>query len=330
VPARPSRRFRWRYLLFAAPVLAVAAAVAVIALGQTPPTSAAASPTATPSPLPTPSATPSPTPQPTPVPLNAALLDHRFTVLVVGEDQSAARRARGYTGDNTDAIMVVSVSSKQKHVVMVSLPRDTVDVPLANGQIWSGKVNGIANTYGIDTLRQAMETLLGTKIPYYVKVDMDDFVELVDAVGGISVKVKTLVQEPRWGLYLMPGTRAHLDGRQALHFSRARHFDNDFARAARQQQVIRALVHKYTNRKTHVDLVRLLGTLAGLETNMSLADLPTLTVLARRAVDSDYVAEVLTPPQFALGWGDQHDGRGWVIIPNVAAMRDHVRALLGH
>jgi hypothetical protein len=33
------------------------------------------------------------------------------------------------------------------------------------------------------------------------------------------------------------------------------------------------------------------------------------------------------PPAFALGWGDQQDGRGWVIIPNVEAMRAEVQRL---
>jgi hypothetical protein len=51
-------------------------------------------------------------------------------------------------------------------------------------------------------------------------------------------------------------------------------------------------------------------------------------VLAKRAARADYVAEVLMPPQFALDWGDQGDGRGWVIIPNVDAMRARVHALL--
>ena len=74
---------------------------------------------------------------------------------------------------------------------MVSLPRDTVNVPLPNGQLWTGKVNAIANSYGIDTLRQAIADLLNIKIKYFVKVNMDDFVDLVNAVGGISVNVKT-------------------------------------------------------------------------------------------------------------------------------------------
>jgi LCP family protein required for cell wall assembly len=281
--------------------------------------------------MPTPSVSPSPspTPQPTPDPLNAMLLGKRFTVLIVGEDQSAARRQRGYRGDNTDAIMVVSISPDQKRVAMVSLPRDTVDVPLGDGQLWRGKVNGIANSYGIDALRRAIATLFGVHVPYYVKVNMDDFVDLVDAVGGVSVRVKTVVQEPRWNLYLTPG-RVHLDGREALYFTRARHYDSDYARAARQQQVVHALALKYTNPATKIDILKVMGTLSGLETNLPMADIRTLLVLAHRAARADYVAQVLTPPQFSLGYGDQGDGRGWVIIPNVDAIRAQVRYLLRH
>jgi LCP family protein required for cell wall assembly len=304
-------------------------ALVAAACGQSPtPTPAL---TSTPTLEPTPSETPAltPVPTPTPNPLDADLLDHRFTVLVVGEDVSAARRARGYIGDNTDAMMVVSVSPMQHSVAMVSLPRDTVNIPLPNGQLWTGKVNAIANSYGVDTLRQAIADLLNINIKYYVKVNMDDFVDLVNAVGGISVNVKTVVQEPRWNLYLTPG-RAHLDGVTALHYARARHFDSDYARAARQQQVIHALALKYTNRQTDVNVVRLLRTLAGLETNLPLNELPTLVALARRAARADYATQVLMPPQFAIAWGDQGDGRGWVMIPNVDAMRKQVRTMFGN
>jgi LCP family protein required for cell wall assembly len=326
-PEHPERaRARSRVILALTFIITLAAVVAACGAQPSPSPSGIVATTA--SPTVTPTASPTATPQATPRPLDAALLDHRFTVLVVGEDQSAARRARGYTGDNTDAIMVVSVSPQQKRVVMVSLPRDTVNIPLANGQTWSGKVNGIANAYGIDTLRTAMATLLAIRIPYYVKVNMDDFVDLVDAVGGISVNVRTVVREPRWNLYLNPG-RVHLDGRTALYYSRARHYDSDFARAARQQQVIHALALKYTNPATHIDVPRVLGTLAGLQTNLPLNELPTLMALGRRASRADYVSQVLMPPQFSLGYGDFGDGRGWVILPNVDAMRQEVRLLLG-
>ena len=271
--------------------------------------------------------TPEPTPEPSAPGRNAELLHHRFTVLVVGQDTSAVRTSRGYLGRNTDSIMVVSVSADQKRVVMLSLPRDTVNVPLGNGATWSGKVNGIASQYGIDGLRKAMAELLAIHIPYYAKVDMDDFVSLVDAVGGVDVKVKTYVQEPRWGLYLQPG-RAHLDGLNALYFTRARYYDNDYARAGRQQQVIRSLVRKYTDPDTDIRIFDLLQTLAGLETNLDVRDLRTLVALGRRASRASYVMQVLSPPRFALNWGDLHDGRGWLIIPNIAEMRAYARSLI--
>ena len=308
--------------------MALVLSVAACSQTQSPSPALSTTPSQVPTATPTLARTPTPTPpQPTPPPYDSQLLDHRFTVLLVGEDQSAARHARGYIGDNTDALMVVSVDPGQKRVVMVSLPRDTVNIPMANGQLWTGKVNAIANAYGIDALRQAMATLLHIRVPYYVKVNMDDFVDLVDAVGGIRIKVKTLVREDRWGLYLTPGQRVHMDGRTALHFTRARHWDSDYARAARQQQVIHALALKYTNRHTDVDVVRVLRTLAGMQTNLPLKALPTITELARRAARAVYVTQVLMPPQFSLGYGDFGDGRGWVIIPNVSAMRKQVRAL---
>ena len=320
----PERPWRLRTIL----ILALSASILLAACGQspTPSTSPEGSTAASSSASPSPSPSPSPTPQPTPDPLSRDLLHHRFTILVVGEDVSAVRRARGYTGDNTDAIMLVSISPQQERVTMVSLPRDTVDIPLADGTIWPSKVNAIAYTHGLDGLRQALATMWNIRIPYYVKVDMDDFVALVDAVGGVNVKVKTVVQEPRWNLYLTPG-KAHLDGLTALHYARARYYDSDYARAARQQQIIRALARKYTDPQTNVHLARLLPTLAGLETNLPLDELPTLSVMARRASRAPVDSQVLAPPQYALGWGDQHDGRGWVILPNIQAMRAEIRAL---
>ena len=53
--------------------------------------------------------------------------------------------------------------------------------------------------------------------------------------------------------------------------------------------MIHALAMKYTNRKTDMNVVRLLRTLAGLETNLPLSELPTLVALARRAARADYV-----------------------------------------
>ena len=106
--------------------------------------------------------------------LNAEMLDRRWTVLYVGTDLNATREADG-AAPNTDALMVASLSADQSELTLISLPRDTVDVPLADGGTWPEKINSLYVQRGIDELVGAMETLYGVPIDAYVVLDMDDF-----------------------------------------------------------------------------------------------------------------------------------------------------------
>jgi LCP family protein required for cell wall assembly len=248
-------------------------------------------------------------------------------VLIVGEDSDRKREARNKT-TRTDTMMVVSVSPKQRHISMISVPRDTVDIPLANGLTFTGKVNGIAWEFGYDGLLGAMETLLAIDIDAYVKVDMDNFVQLVDAVDGVRVKNTEWLNDGHLNLSLGPGTY-RLDGATALKYVRSRYTTSDYARAARQQQVLLAMVRKYLNPKIDWDLDTVMLMLDSLQTNVDLADLPTLMEMGRRSRDADVVTMVLTPPRFSLTYGDQGDGRGWVIIPNLAEIRAYANAVMG-
>ena len=283
-----------------------------------------AEPTATASPTPSPS--PTPEPSPTPIPLDEAMLARRFTVLLAGVDTSASRRAGGVEDENTDALMVVSVSADRSRIDLISLPRDTVDVPMSDGTTYRGKINGIAQKRGNEALRGALSTLLGVPIDRYLRVDMDDFVWLVDAVGGIHVDVKTRISDPKVHLQLDPGP-VELDGATALAFTRTR-ADNDYARAARQQQAIVALVQRWLD----PGVGRLLAAavqLKSLQTDIPLGELPTLLEIGRRSSAAEVTAIVLQPPRYALFVGiEPNSNRGWVMIPNVAAMRRYVASAL--
>ena len=282
------------------------------------------SPTLTSTAEPTPSATPSATPKPTPVPIDQQMLGRRFTVLVAGLDSSQSRRAAGITQYNTDALMVVSVSADKSRIAMISLPRDTVDVPMADGTIYHGKINGIVQKLGIEALRSAMATLLDVPIDRYIEVDMDDFSWMVDVVGGIDVEVKTIISDSQVQLHLDPGP-THMDGALALSFSRSR-ADSDYARAARQQQVILALVRKWLQPGlgSLAGSVRLLGSL---KTDIALDQLPTLLEIGRRSASAQVSAIVLQPPRFSLFVGIEPKSiRGWVMIPNVPAMRAYAKS----
>ena len=311
-------------------MLAVTLAAVVLSscASLTPSPSPTLEPTATPSPVPTPEPTATPEPTPAPIPVDQQMLTHRLTILVVGSDSSAVRIRNGLRTFRTDALMVVSINADQSQISMVSLPRDTVDVPLGNGRTYSAKVNGIAQALGLEALRKAMSTLLGVKIDRYLMVNMDDFPWIVDAVGGIDVNVQTPIRDGEIHLSLDPGP-VHLNGAKALLFSRTR-ADSDYFRGARQQQVVLALLKRWLDPATPVALLSALRLLSSLKTDISLSELVTLIEIGRRALTAKVVATVLQPPRFAYFAGVEPGGtRGWVMIPNVAAMRAYARSVMG-
>jgi len=286
-------------------------------------------PTASPSPFPTPTPSPTPiptpVPTPTPIPLDQGLLDRRLTILFIGKDSNPQRRATGETV-NTDAMVVVSVAATYDRVDMVALPRDTVDIPLGDGQVWTGKLNSIYWHRGPDALRQAMSATLAIPIDYYVAIDMGDFGSLINEVGGVSVLVPRAISDPTTGLFVEPGAQP-LDGNDALRYARTRKQDGDYARGARHMQLLQALADKLRSGDTDVDLAAVLGSLGSLETNLPLEKVPTIYEILRRTAPVHESAMVLGPPRFAIFQG--LDGpRGWVMIPNIGEMRAYVGSVM--
>jgi polyisoprenyl-teichoic acid--peptidoglycan teichoic acid transferase len=275
---------------------------------------------ATPTPL---ASTPTPSPSPTPEPSEAAGEDGLITILVLGSDSDARRRAQG-KGGLMDAITVVSARTDGSAVALFSLPRDTADVPMPGGGTWTRKVNSLAPALGPAAMRDSMSVLLGIHVDHYVMVDMDDFRRIVDAVGGVSVHVPRTLTDRR--CTIAAGTQ-HLDGQLALCYARHRATDSDYARAARHQHLLVALRDRVLS--GGIDLASLLPALGSLRTDIGLADLPALVEVARRSQNAEASMVVLSPPAYTIFAGSTPD-RGWISIPNVAAIRQTVGALVGN
>jgi LCP family protein required for cell wall assembly len=182
-------------------------------------------------------------------------LDERINVLLVGVDATRFRKTV-----LTDTMMVVSLDPVGHTITMLSLPRDLIDVPLGNGDLYAPKLNSLM-TYadshpdefpdgGMAALEGAVGSLLGIDIQYHAELQFGSFIRMVDAVGGVDVDVVQGFEDPTYDGYGLEGRgwsitagRHHLDGRNALAFSRSRKAagESDFTRALRQQQVIVAL-----------------------------------------------------------------------------------------
>lgn len=203
-----------------------------------------------------------------PLTANTAATPNEFakplSIAIVGKDT----RQKG-SSLNTDVIIVVVLSPKDKKITMVSIPRDTkVKIPgyerfykvnsaYARGEIARIKASNKkvdVTTTGPDLLKAALQDLVGIPIHHYVLVDFEGFQKIIDQVNGIDVVVdkRMIYTDPTDGtnINLQPGVH-HLNGKQALDFVRHRHddrglkyFSSDMDRNKRQQEVIKALINK--------------------------------------------------------------------------------------
>lgn len=319
---------RGRAILIGLAVVAVAVvAVLFWQLSRGTPATAAASPTPTASPSPSPTASPSPSPTPAPTPNPFA--SRRLTVLILGSDSNPSRLARG-SGRLTDSIMVVSVNAAHTSVSMISLPRDTVDIPLGNGRIWRSKVNAISYYLGEPTMKRAIAATIRQPIDYYVEINMVDFGALVDALGGVTIRVPKTIYDPSIGLYIKAGTR-HMSGNLALSYARSRHTTSDWDRAARQQTLVIAIIRKMIDPNTKIDFPKLITSMTSLRTDMPLGKFLGLIQVARAASQARFTNAVLAPPRFSLFTGiEAGTGRGYIEEPNLPAIRAYAASVMGH
>jgi LCP family protein required for cell wall assembly len=258
--------------------------------------------------------------------LDGELLDRRWTVLFIGTDLNASRENDPAFVPNADALLLVSLSADQSELTLVSLPRDTVDAPLPDGGTWPRKINALYAEQGADGLVGAMEALYDVPIDGHLVLDMDDFTAMVDAVGGVEVSPPEPLTDPKVDLDLEAGPQ-EIDAATANGYVRTR-VDQDYGRMGRQQEVLVQLVQRLTDPERDVDLPALIESLDSLETDLPLEEFPTLLELARRAAEAS-VNRVLIEPPLIVFEGDRNDGRGYVLEPDVEAIRAEVQGLIG-
>lgn len=88
-----------------------------------------------------------------------------------------------FTGTNYDLNMVATVNKDTHKVLLTSIPRD-FHVPIA-GKGMSDNLT-YAGVWGINTSKKTVENIFDVDINYYVKVDTNSLVGVVDTLGGIE------------------------------------------------------------------------------------------------------------------------------------------------
>ena len=195
----------------------------------------------------------------------------RQTILVVGSDsreglsdeQLQALGTEDAGSDLTDTIILVQLDPQRDVAAMLSFPRDLL-VDRCDGT--RGRINSvfyvgelIDEGQGANCLVQTIEELTGIYINHYVRVNFAGFIQVVDAVGGVTFYVDRPLRDDFAGLNIPEGC-VTFDGARALGFVRARHLDSggDFGRIARQQRFARELLQQATSVGTLANPARLI------------------------------------------------------------------------
>jgi LCP family protein required for cell wall assembly len=235
--------------------------------------------------------------------------EDRINILVLGLD--LRRDEHPDTPARTDSVFVFTVDPFSKTAGIFSIPRDlNVEIPDGDGGYFENRINV---AYEMGELRDyqgggpglAIDTVehnFGIPIDFYAVLNFNNFVDLIDEIGGIDIDVPAYAFDPEYNdcnacpyyaVQFVPGPE-HMDGDRALAYARIRKSDNDFKRIERQQLVIRATANQALDLGLVLpdEIIRLYGTYKdAVKTNISDFKLPGLARLAQQ-IDLDNIRMV--------------------------------------
>ena len=203
----------------------------------------------------------------------AAPVNGRYNILLLGGDAGADR-----TGLRPDSTSVASIDAATGATTIIGIPRNMEQIRFsADSPLWGPFPNGYdcgdkclidylytyadehkslypdaaahGSSAGVEAMKDAVEGVTGLTIQYFALIDMQGFAELIDSLGGVTIAVP---ERTPWGGvtgakpqgYFEAGTQ-HLNGDQALWYSRTRYLGNDYQRMARQRQVQEAMLKQF-------------------------------------------------------------------------------------
>lgn len=199
-------------------------------------------------------------------------------ILLIGVD---ARESD--VSSRSDTMMLLTIDNKNGQIKLTSFLRDSY-VKIAGRK--KEKLNAAYFRGGIQGLVDTLELNFKVEIPYYMLVDFEIFTTVVDMLGGIEVEVtekesaysKKTPTDRGGYLPLEAGENIHLNGTEALWYSRMRYLDSDFMRTQRQRKVITAIVEKAKLQKPR-ELLELAETIIPLiKTNITADEMKKLGV----------------------------------------------------
>lgn len=238
----------------------------------------------------------------------------QINILLLGDDQRPNEH-----GLRTDAILLLTVNPSYGTASLTSFPRDLyIYAPGWTMQ----RINVIYERGGFDLMADSFEYNFGVRPDYYAKVNIWQFISMLDEMGGIDVNVAYAMSdidpENSTTYKTIPAGKVHMDGNTALWYCRARLASSDFDRARRHQEVLQAVF----TRLMSLDVIpkapdyykKYRNTVS---TNLTLENVAELFPFARQFTQNFGLRQYLIGRQFVTDWSVPTDG-SQVLLPKRA------------
>lgn len=169
-----------------------------------------------------------------------------FTIYLCGADLSSGEDITSTGRGDVNILLTVNPTTEQ--VYLQAIPRDTfVYIPCRGG---NSKLSYSGWWGGIQSSIESIEDKFGIEINYYAKVNFNGLVDLVDALGGVTVYSHYTYSS---GQYSFVEGYNEVDGEKALMFARARKMlpQNELSRGKHQMELIKGIFRKYAENPTY-------------------------------------------------------------------------------
>lgn len=190
------------------------------------------------------------------------------SILLIGVDE------RENDAGRADTLIYTTVNPITKRFTMTSIPRDTRVTIAQKGT--EDKINHSYAFGGTEMTVNTVEQFLDLPVDYYVKINMEGFIKMIDALGGVTVYNDL---EFKYHGFYYPEGEITLKGEEAQIYVRMRKQDprGDFGRQKRQQDVIQAVIQKATSFSSVTKIKGMLDVIGtNVETNLSAGNMLTM------------------------------------------------------
>jgi LCP family protein required for cell wall assembly len=220
----------------------------------------------------------------------------RDTIAILGIDRSFENTSIG----RSDTNILISVRPLPGTISLLSVPRDLwVTIPnfgenRINAAHFFGE-NAQAGT-GPQLAVSTIEENFGIRVDHYIRIQLEKFPLVVDALGGVELQLETNMAGYSPGTYLLNGT-------QALAFVRDRAGTDDFFRMAQGQVFLDAFLRTLLKPANLLKAPQvILAAAQTIDTDIPLWQLPRIAVAAVRAFVFDKIEFVIIQREMVVPW----------------------------